>query len=95
VSETTVVPVFIDEDIILPPTYKSPRIPTPPATVNAPVVVDTALVVSVIVAEVVTIGLLVTSHALPLQGYVLFPTVHLVPGLGFGGKFNAMLFYSL
>ena len=30
---------------ILPPRYKLPPIPTPPATVNAPVIVDVALVV--------------------------------------------------
>ena len=30
---------------MLPPTYKSPPIPTPPATCNAPVLVDVAIVV--------------------------------------------------
>ena len=33
----------------VPPTYKSPRMPTPPATCRAPVTVETALVVFVIV----------------------------------------------
>lgn len=31
--------------IISPPTYKLPPIPTPPATINAPVCVDVAVVV--------------------------------------------------
>ena len=35
--------------VIVPPTFKFPRIPTPPATVNAPVVVEVDAVVFVTV----------------------------------------------
>ena len=42
------VPTCIPLSYILPPTYKSPPIPTPPVTVNAPVFVEEAAVEVVI-----------------------------------------------
>ena len=91
--------------MILPPTYKSPAIPTPPLTINAPVVDDTELVGLVITTVVPVIPPAVkfvedadTIHAAPFHTYVLPPTTAVVPVLGFVGKLKIamfLLFYIL
>ena len=55
-SEFPLVPVNSEDDVITgnplenisPPTYKSPPMPVPPATTNAPLLVDVEVVVFVI-----------------------------------------------
>ena len=71
--------MFFDVDVAVLPTYKLPPIPTPPATVSAPVIVDVAIVVLVIVN--IPPNVLVTPATSPTRNLpkIVPPTYKLPP----------------
>jgi hypothetical protein len=79
---------------IVPPTHKSPPIPTPPIICREPDTVDDAFVEEVMYNALAVSVCDDTSQADPLHVYVLEPTVHGCPIVGDGGKFNAILLFS-